>query len=441
MTGCAAFAPLLRGRLGGKSGSKRDIGVCKIQGAGVGFSPPGSKSKGWASIAPWCEGSPPEPYNLFKLKDLLKTCSEVFADKGKCCRQRPISPNTKHWLRRVYKKAGSVLRLLCLSIPAGSITFLSTTKLSEYIQEWMGCEEGWMLYTGDISSCYDELQHHLCLDGLRWALASMPTWTGRRHCNRYWVHKRCRKQVQCTPAHTDDWQSLSQDEVMSVCDFDVQNSVLLVRKKLYRRKLGCPMGGFLSAFYTILCFAFIEHKCVGPMFMKLGLQGLIKRYLDDVLLIVRARTTAERTKVLTYVDWLGREPYPPPLQLNLEPEGPQDFLEASVRMMDGQVSCMINNQVMADMAKGMPPYRQRLPHPGTVSRTELRDLVLGIGVRAVQYASGPVQVETSLLLLKLEVLLTGHPCSVFTEVARILSHRYRSNEKVIEGLIHKHLWG
>ena len=67
--------------------------------------------------------------------------------------------------------------------------------------------------------------------------------------------------------------------------------------------------------------------------------------------------------------------------------------------------------------------------------------MLGIGVRAVQYASGPVQVETSLLLLKLEVLLTGHPCSVFTEVARILSHRYRSNEKVIEGLIHKHLWG
>ena len=45
------------------------------------------------------------------------------------------------------------------------------------------------------------------------------------------------------------------------------------------------MGGFLSAFYAMLNFAYVEHKCVMPMFTKMGIPGPggVKRYKDDII--------------------------------------------------------------------------------------------------------------------------------------------------------------
>ena len=84
------------------------------------------------------------------------------------------------------------------------------------------------------------------------------------------------------------------DGVLEVCRFDIHNSVMFVRGYLWQRVRGAPMGGFLSAFYAILCFAYIEHRLVMPMFCKLGLPGGLKRYLDDILLVVGVRTETVR---------------------------------------------------------------------------------------------------------------------------------------------------
>ena len=55
----------------------------------------------WHKIATWHYGSPPIPYNLWKLKDIITPCEQVMASKGnlKCCRQRSISPNTANMRR------------------------------------------------------------------------------------------------------------------------------------------------------------------------------------------------------------------------------------------------------------------------------------------------------------------------------------------------------
>jgi len=86
--------------------------------------------------------------------------------------------------------------------------------------------------------------------------------------------------------------------------------------QLWRRKLGAPMGGFLSAFYAMLCFAYIEHRCVTPMFRSLGLTGFIKRYMDDVIVVALTESTSDRTKINTFLQHLGSaEVYPPPIML------------------------------------------------------------------------------------------------------------------------------
>ena len=43
------------------------------------------------------------------------------------------------------------------------------------------------------------------------------------------------------------------------------------------------MGGFLSAFYAMLNFAYVEHKCVMLMFTKVGMPGGVKIYMDDII--------------------------------------------------------------------------------------------------------------------------------------------------------------
>jgi len=102
-----------------------------------------------------------------------------MASKGKCCRQRPISPNTDHWCRRVYKRVGSLRQLVCLTLPESSVNFVRSQDLLQFIQQWNGSvslEEviRIILHVGDIAGCYDELDHDDCLDGVAWALKMMP---------------------------------------------------------------------------------------------------------------------------------------------------------------------------------------------------------------------------------------------------------------------------
>ena len=276
----------------------------------------------WYKIASWHSGSPPKPYPLFKLKDILASCDEVFRKKGKCCRNRPISPNTDHWLRRVYRRVGSVLRLVCLAIPSSSINLLRAPDLRQILLDWHSQGNGeWLVLTGDVANCYDELDHNRVLDGLQWALSQLCEWMGRRTLDRFSVNKYDRKDCTIGGDYTDnDKIVITVDEVMEVCKFDVRNSVMLVFGKLWRRLRGAPMGGFLSAFYAILCFAYIEHKCIAPMFVRLGLPGGIKRYLDDVLVATLCTSTDDKKHFVEFRQMIGgSNVYPDPLELNLEP--------------------------------------------------------------------------------------------------------------------------
>ena len=294
------------------------------------------RQRKWQQIATFFKsGQPPVPYPLLKLKDIVADCKTVQASKGVCCRCRPISPNTKHWLRRVYRRIGAVLRIVCLNIPTDHLNFMRSQSMLTFVHEWNDSQQGegeWMLFTGDIANCYDELIHQSCIDGVRWGLSKLASWLGKRTINRFSVNRYDRRD--CRPYarfHDEDMVHITTDQVMEVCQFDCGNAILEVEETLYRRKLGAPMGGFLSAFYAMLCFAYIEYKCVSPLFKLMGVPGGIKRYLDDVIVAMYCRSDSEVILANSFMLMLGGESvYKPPLKLNLEPRGDQDFLEARV---------------------------------------------------------------------------------------------------------------
>ena len=85
-----------------------------------------------------------------------------------------------------------------------------------------------------------------------------------------------RKDCRIGPNYNEvDRITILAEDVLEVCNFDINNSVMFVRGYLWQRVRGAPIGGFVSAFYAILCFAYIEYRLVMPMFCKLGLPGAL----------------------------------------------------------------------------------------------------------------------------------------------------------------------
>ena len=377
------------------------------------------------------EGSPPEPYPLFKLKDILATCAEVQAQKGTCCRNRPISPNTQHWLRRVYKRVGSVLRFVVKQMPSRSVNFIRSQGLIELVESWAeeadpGAE--WLVAVGDVSNCYDELDHSRVLEGVQWALHSLPEWLTENQGDRrpvrtvkgFSVHKYDRKD--CQLGNSCDLEgnrvNVSSKDVLEVCKFDVQNSVVFVLGKLWRRVRGAPMGGFLSAFYAMLCFGYIEHKCVSPMFAKLGLPGGVRRYLDDVLILVAVQTLDDREKASKFVEWMGSEPYPPPLKLNMEAFGDQEFLE-TVISGGKEVRVQLQNKRVADLLGGKGPQRARFSTQAP--RAVNQALAQGILTRAVQHTRPPHLLPHAVIQLQYEMSVDGMTSGVLKQACRAVA--------------------
>ena len=92
------------------------------------------------------------------------------------------------------------------------------------------------------------------------------------------------------------------------------------------------MGGILSAFYAILCCSRREAIAFMPLLRELSSPYAVCRYMDDVYVAI-AYTSEDQllqaTKVVHFIAVEGTG-YPPPLVLNLEPEGTQRFLEMSI---------------------------------------------------------------------------------------------------------------
>ena len=152
------------------------------------------------------------------------------------------------------------------------MNFIRSQDLLQYIHEWNGSVDPEevtrvILHVGDIANCYDELSHDDCLDGVAWALSNMPLWhrptdRPRRATDQYSVDRFSRKDITVGPDLTYKRTriELSTAQVLSVCEFDIRNSILCMDGVLWKRLLGAPMGGFMSAFYAMLNFASVEHK-------------------------------------------------------------------------------------------------------------------------------------------------------------------------------------
>ena len=113
------------------------------------------------------------------------------------------------------------------------------------------------------------------------------------------------------------------------------------------------MGGYLSAFYAMLTFAYREFTTLYPAFEQLTLPGWMGRYLDDVIATIAYKDQKQLVQIQEFMKWLGSYgAYEEPLVLNVEPEGDQESLEAKIRSEGKKLWAQLHNKVVIDYMGG-----------------------------------------------------------------------------------------
>ena len=166
------------------------------------------------------------------------------------------------------------------------------------------------------------------------------------------------------------------------------------------------MGGYLSAFYAMLTTSHREDT-MASWFRALNLPGGLCRYMDDVAVALAYSTKQEATEIRTLVSKLASsDGYPPPLKLNLEEEGDQDFLEGRIRSHGARLWIEHRNDVIKDPIDDM----KKLRLPDTRSRINQQDkqgLMANYFIRAIQLTSEPIRLPKCLIEATLEMMISG----------------------------------
>ena len=98
---------------------------------------------------------------------------------------------------------------------------------------------------------FDEISHAKILIAVTWALNNVAAWSGRRTVDRFSVARRS-KAARIGADYTDgEYVMIASSQLFDICTFDLMHSYANVRHRYYKRGLGAPIGGMLSAFYAI----------------------------------------------------------------------------------------------------------------------------------------------------------------------------------------------
>jgi hypothetical protein len=106
--------------------------------------------------------------------------------------------------------------------------------------------------------------------------------------------------------------------IPTIVQFDLANILFALGAKLILQQLiGCPMGGFLSAFYAIITCAYYESKFHSSLISNSHI--FAARYMDDLICIHTIDSNSNEQRIRTYeqLELLIHQCYDSALELEL----------------------------------------------------------------------------------------------------------------------------
>ena len=158
---------------------------------------------------------------------------------------------------------------------------------------------------------------------------------------------------------------ITSSQVFDICKFDLMRSYVNVQHRYYKRGLGAPMGGLISALYAMLVCSRREAMVVKPRLTELALPMVTCRYIDDVLLAFAWQDNKQLERATEIAKYIAAEGtgYPHPLVRDFEPERIQRFLELTVAPVGKHIVFSFYTKVAQNWKQDGSCIQMRLPDP------------------------------------------------------------------------------
>lgn len=308
------------------------------------------RSRGWNHMATFDKkGKLNVPYLLFKAKNI--TDKTIRAEKW--MKARPIAPQTKHPMRKLFHLAGKAWSFIASMIQEGEFTIPHSGKVKEFLEEaekkLQGGAIGYILK--DIVGCFPNMPK----DSIKTALSEKIQWI-QSTTTSTGISVPRRKQMACSLKHftSRNYTYIPFEELLDIMEFALDNTLMIgFDGQIWRQAEGIPMGDPHSPGMCIITCAAMEKKWMQTWSDEVKANFAAKRFMDDVLLFYRNDNTWQPNTLLSDVD---SNCYTEPLTLEDGKEG--TFLETSFQIYGDRIACWLKN----DNIQGEPPKIWRYQH-------------------------------------------------------------------------------
>ena len=309
------------------------------------------KTKQWHRFAQFDKkGGFNRPYILFKAKNI--TDHETRRMKWSKC--RPIAPQTKHPMKRLFHLTGRAWAYITSHLVSDNFVINHGGQVTKFMQEAEAAlrNKGQIAcVVKDIEGCFPNMDK----DFIRLALRSELHKIEMAHGYDAMTVPR-RKETACTFKVTKRARDvrIPFEDLIDIMEFALDNTILRdFEGQLWRQAKGIPMGDPHSPGMTIGTCAWMEHEWLQSINGDSQSNFKARRYMDDLLVFYARNDSWDEARFLQDI---GGHCYLPPLKLEDGTAG--TFLETSFEITGNTIRHWLKNENVT----GEPPKIWRYSH-------------------------------------------------------------------------------
>ena len=308
------------------------------------------KTKHWNEYAAYnTKGNFNLPYILFKAKNITNHKDRML----KWDKARPIAPQTKHPMKKLFHLTGKAWSFITMNLPGEHFVLNHGGKLTQFVRETnIALNQHGRMRTviRDIEGCFPNMPKEIIAQA---AIKFTHDITSQQGYDSIYVPNRGNKPCQWK-TKAKGYKKIPFHVLIDVLQFALHNTIIKDNDgNLHKQVKGIPMGDPHSPGMTICACAWMEQEWMATLDQHTKTYFRAKRYMDDIFMIYVENNKFDHNR---FLQDFAKECYLPPLKL--EEANPNTFLEMTFEIHDNSVRHWLKN----DNIPLQPPKIWRYAH-------------------------------------------------------------------------------
>ena len=325
------------------------------------------KENGWDKLAPFNKrGGFNRPYIIFKSKNI----TDLAVRQEKWYKARPIAPQTKHPMKRLFHLTGRAWSFITANIPGEHFVLNHGGQIPKFfsqVETKLRPYGPMKVRVKDIEGCFPNMDKDDIRNGLQHITNLIATTYGHKA-----VYIPTRGKAPCQWKARKGFVEIPFLTLLDVMKFALENTIITdLEGNLYKQLKGIPMGDPHSPGMTIGACAWMEQTWLQTLSSETRSKIIARRYMDDVIIF-----SAQDTDTDTLLKSCYHKP------LNLEDARHDTFLETSFSLKD---STKIQHWLKNDNVPHEPKKVWRYAHFHSYMAFNQKKAVLKACLKKVHY--------------------------------------------------------